>query len=396
MLTLLAKTDPQPSQNCFAKSAAAYSMVDAILGPSKISDPAKRNLFDMALTLGLDVGLNQQDVYDRINDYSQKFGLPLPFPPQPITSGPPVQPRIKPSPPEAKTETIKKGDKIVMTDGSMYKIEAVYQGGQSVVLIVENPYLGRREVFRRKLNPDEQLLHIQTMKQVAKIRSELQKIDPDLALLALMIPEVYGIYTAKDKRQYISLEYIEGETLENKIKKKGKFSEDEEEIRKVLLGLAQLLRCLHSQGLVFRDLKPANVIIRANNGRAVLIDWDLLSQPGENLDRFGTISHVPPERIPLDKKSPSLVFPVSDTYALGIIAYEMLTGELQEDKNITGEIEERFPKIKQLSPFFQEFIDQCTRTEFFSNQGGKQYPLRPLRWTIIQALEHLQEPNKPK
>jgi len=88
---------------------------------------------------------------------------------------------------------------------------------------------------------------------------------------------------------------------------------------------AQALQAVHNRGVVHRDIKPSNVMIRpdgaialADFGIAVALDRPTLTRPGQVL---GTPSYLAPEQV-LGQPASAL----SDVYALGLVAYESLSG----------------------------------------------------------------------
>lgn len=91
--------------------------------------------------------------------------------------------------------------------------------------------------------------------------------------------------------------------------------------------IAEGLDAAHAQGLVHRDVKPANIVIEEDTGRPVLIDFGLAVQVNEvDLETIeGTPAYMAPEQAGLGVDG-CPVGPWSDTYALGCVAFEMLTG----------------------------------------------------------------------
>jgi len=91
--------------------------------------------------------------------------------------------------------------------------------------------------------------------------------------------------------------------------------------------IAEGLDAAHAQGLVHRDVKPSNVVIEEDTGRPVLIDFGLAVQASEvDLETIeGTPAYMSPEQAGLGVAG-CPVGPWSDTYALGCVAFEMLTG----------------------------------------------------------------------
>jgi serine/threonine-protein kinase len=132
---------------------------------------------------------------------------------------------------------------------------------------------------------------------------------------------------------YIAMEYLEGETLEHVIAKKGPL-----QWRRVLtIGqqIARSLREAHNLGVVHRDLKPANIMVLDADDDADVIkvlDFGLVKSfvaghelEGRALTAQGMLMGSPPYMAP-EQGENNVADPRSDIYSLGIIMYEMLTG----------------------------------------------------------------------
>jgi serine/threonine protein kinase len=131
---------------------------------------------------------------------------------------------------------------------------------------------------------------------------------------------------------YIVMPYVEGEVLVERTHRLGQIPLDE--TVQLVNDIAAGLQAAHDNGIVHRDLKPENVMVRSGNGgvHAVVMDFGLAKAhtAGKELEKLtatgivlGTPEFMSPEQLrgkALDRRS--------DVYALGLVAYEMLTGKL--------------------------------------------------------------------
>jgi eukaryotic-like serine/threonine-protein kinase len=146
------------------------------------------------------------------------------------------------------------------------------------------------------------------------------------AVAQLNHPHVVTVIDAgeDDGAPYIVFEYVEGETLKDRIRRLGRLPVSEAVAYAIEIGRA--LESAHANRLVHRDVKPQNVLIDAD-GRAKVTDFGIArSLEAQGLTAtgrvLGTTDYVSPEQA-LGHE----VTGQSDIYSLGIVLYEMLTGE---------------------------------------------------------------------
>ncbi len=128
-----------------------------------------------------------------------------------------------------------------------------------------------------------------------------------------------------DERMYFTAERIEGEDLRTILRRRGVFPPDE--VARIGARVAEALGAAHAIGIVHRDVKPHNVMIRSD-GRITLLDFGVARGAGIDMHTVtatgvivGTPEYMPPEQFQgyrVDARS--------DVYSLGIVLYELLCG----------------------------------------------------------------------
>jgi hypothetical protein len=194
--------------------------------------------------------------------------------------------------------------------------EKIGSGGMSTVYLAFDPTLERWvaiKLMHRDISTDPQ--------QLERFRREAR------AVARLSHPHVVTVIDAgeDDGTPYIVFEYVEGETLKERIARMGRLPVSEAVAYAIEIGRA--LSCAHSHRLVHRDVKPQNVLIDLD-GRAKVTDFGIArSLEAQGLTAtgrvLGTTDYVSPEQAMGHD-----VTEQSDIYSLGICLYEMLTGEV--------------------------------------------------------------------
>jgi len=136
------------------------------------------------------------------------------------------------------------------------------------------------------------------------------------------IPRFFA-YFDENQQFYLVQEFIQGQTLRDKLQQKNKLPENE--VAKLLEEMLEILKFLHGEKIIHRDIKPDNVMIREQDSQVVLIDFGAVkqkvTQPGNFGTRIQSHGYTPPEQSQEGAAEYN-----SDIYALGITAIEALTG----------------------------------------------------------------------
>ena len=148
---------------------------------------------------------------------------------------------------------------------------------------------------------------------------------------ALSHPNIVSIFDrgeSEDGTYYIAMEYLPGGTLKDRILKRGALPA--RTAAAVALQMAEALRAAHERDVIHRDIKPHNILI-TGSGDVKVTDFGIArAASSSSMTRtghiLGTAHYISPEQAMGEP-----VGPASDLYSLGIVLYEMLTGELPFD-----------------------------------------------------------------
>ena len=232
-------------------------------------------------------------------------------------------------------------------------IETLGAGGMGTVYKAEDLKL-KRTVALKFLAPDL------TRDPEAKNRF-IHEAQAASALQHNNICTIYDIDETGDGQMFICMEYYEGETLKKKIERKPL---DIEEAINIAIQVAQGLDKAHKKGIIHRDIKPANIMI-TNDGVAKIVDFGLAKLAGQTKltkegATVGTVAYMSPEQAKGEEINHR-----SDIWSLGIVLYEMLTGELPfkgdyDQAVIYSILNEKQEPLETDTPVeLEQIIDKC-------------------------------------
>jgi hypothetical protein len=132
--------------------------------------------------------------------------------------------------------------------------------------------------------------------------------------------------------------YVRGESLADRLRRDGKLSE--EEARRIFAEIADALDHAHRQGVVHRDVKPDNVLLEDESGRALLTDFGVAKavDKGETLTRHGSVVGTPHYMSPEQASGHADIDGRSDIYSLGVMTYATLAGRLPFEGKTAADI----------------------------------------------------------
>jgi serine/threonine protein kinase len=192
---------------------------------------------------------------------------------------------------------------------------------------------------------------------------------PDLfAFFPLIVPNI-----RRDREEqyfYLAQEFIDGQDLEEELKIKGTFSE--EEVRFVLVEILKVLQFVHVNNSIHRDIKPSN-IMRDREGVLFLLDFGAVKEvtAGAGSGSGRSTGIYSPGYAPPEQMSGSQVFPATDLYALAVTCITLLSGkppdELYDPYNNCWDWHGKTAPIsKELADIFDIMLSASVKDRFQS------------------------------
>ncbi|MDE6560464.1 MAG: protein kinase [Muribaculaceae bacterium] len=224
-----------------------------------------------------------------------------------------------------------------LQNGKYRIIRVIGQGGFGITYLAENTFLDRqiaiKEFFPKDFCGRDNTSHLilgtqNNAETVEKLKARFLKEAKNIAKLDHPgIIKIHDIFEENNTAYYV-MDYIEGENLNELVKRQGSLSESKavEYIRKV----GDALDYIHSRNMTHFDVKPANIMVRRSDDQPILIDFGLSKQYDAHGDATSTLMQgVSHGYSPIELYNPgslSSFSPQTDVYSLGATLYYLLTG----------------------------------------------------------------------
>jgi serine/threonine protein kinase/Tfp pilus assembly protein PilF len=262
-------------------------------------------------------------------------------------------------------------------------IEKLGEGGMGVVYKAEDTRLKRTVAL--KFMPPELMRDSDAKERFVR---EAQ------AAAALSHPNICTVYEIDEEegKSFIVMEYIEGQSIREKVK----ISPLEiSEALDIAIQAAQGLQEAHKRGIIHRDIKSANIMV-TESGQAKVMDFGLAKVTGASLltreaSTMGTVAYMSPEQAQgqsVDKRT--------DIWSLGVVMYEMLTGQLpflgDTDQSVMYAIARKTPVLmKKIMPKVTPDLDRVVEKTLEKNPADRYQSMGEL----LEDLKAIAEGLKP-
>jgi serine/threonine-protein kinase len=206
--------------------------------------------------------------------------------------------------------------------GDAYTIEGeVGRGGMGVVYRARDERLQRRVAI--KVLPPELAFQKDIRERFTREAQTAAKLSH---------PHIVPIHTVGEGQGlvYFVMGYVDGESVAARIRRRGKLPIDE--ARRIMSEAADALSAAHALSIIHRDIKPDNILLEGSRGRVMVTDFGiakaLSSTSGATLTGAGVAIGTPAFMSPEQAAGEREIDGRSDVYSLGVVSYQMLTGEL--------------------------------------------------------------------
>jgi len=213
------------------------------------------------------------------------------------------------------------GTHVAQVLSANYELETeVGRGGMGIVYCARDKRL-KREIAIKVLPPE--------LSFRADIRQRFLREAETAA--QLNHPNIVPIYTVeeRDNLVYFVMAYIKGDNLGQRLQQHGPIAAVE--VRRILREVADALSYAHNRNVIHRDIKPDNIIIDEETGRAMVTDFGIaraLTDSGDSrLTATGMAIGTPAYMSPEQSAGDSAIDGRSDLYSLGVVGYQMLCGQ---------------------------------------------------------------------
>ena len=266
-------------------------------------------------------------------------------------------------------------------------VKSIGEGGMANVYLAQDTILDRKvaiKVLRGDLSADD--------KFIRRFEREAQSVSN---LSHPNIVEVYDV-GVEDGNHYIVMEYIAGITIKQLLKKRESLTLTE--VIDIMTQLTDGIAHAHESYIIHRDIKPQNIMIE-DNGLIKITDFGIAmalnaTQLTQTNSVMGSVHYLPPEQA--SGKGATIK---GDIYSLGILMYELLTGNVPFKGDNAVEIalkhmKDKIPSIRKQNPAIPQSVENILIKATAKNPRNRYDTAREMHEDFIHCLEEEHENDK--
>jgi serine/threonine protein kinase len=260
-------------------------------------------------------------------------------------------------------------------------------GGMGAVYLATDRNLGGveravKEMVQSSIEEDQQKKAVEDFKRESMILTTLDHSS---------IPTIYDYFFDEGaSRFYLVMKYISGGDLAARLRATPGGRIDEKTVTEWAVQVIDVLDYLHSlpAKIVYRDLKPSNVMIDGNTGRIMLIDFGIarsINQTEKGVTAVGTMGYAPPELFS------GQVEPRSDIYSLGSTMFHLLTGADPQNNPLLIFDFQKNPRPRQINPQLSDQMERILMRAVEYNAEARFANALEMKQVLSDHLENLKK-----
>jgi serine/threonine-protein kinase len=278
----------------------------------------------------------------------------------------------------------------VLTEGALLNtryeiVRKIGGGGMGAVYLASDRNLGGvlravKEMVQSHIEPEQQEKALQDFKRESMLLTSLEHP---------CIPTIYDyFYDETAGRFYLVMKYISGGDLAARLRSTPEGKVDEKSVTEWAAQTADVLDYLHSRQppIVYRDLKPSNLMIDGNTGRIMVVDFGIarwVTKDEKGVTAVGTMGYAPPELFSGN------VEPRSDLYSLGATMFHLLTGADPQSNPLLIFDFSKNPRPRHVNPNVSNEMEQILMRAVEYNVELRYGSAAEMREALITHLERV-------
>ena len=278
-----------------------------------------------------------------------------------------------------------------LTEGVVLKsryeiLHKIGGGGMGAVYLATDRNLGGveravKEMVQSSIEEEQQRKAVDDFKRESMILTTLDHPS---------IPTIYDYFFDDDEgRFYLVMKYISGGDLATRLRAAPEGRIDEKTVTGWALQITDVLSYLHTlpTTIVYRDLKPSNVMIDGRSGRVMIIDFGIARSINQNREKgvtaVGTMGYAPPELFSGN------VEPRSDIYSLGSTMFHLLTGADPQNNPLLIFDFQKNPRPLQINPQLSDQMERILMRAVEYNADARFSTAEEMKQVLTDHLENL-------
>ncbi|MEP6707435.1 MAG: protein kinase [Pyrinomonadaceae bacterium] len=299
---------------------------------------------------------------------------------------PPVAHTVRANETSGKHSKAKQLDAGTCLNGRYEIVRRIGGGGMGAVYLARDRNLGDapravKEMIESHIDDSQHEKAISDFKRESLLLTSLEHPS---------IPTIYDyFYDDAAGRFYLVMKYISGGDFSSRLRNAPGGRVDEKNVTDWGIQIADVLHYLHTRPkpIIYRDLKPANLMIDGNSGRVMLIDFGIarwVTKQEKGVTAVGTMGYAPPELFS------GQVEPRSDLYSLGATMFHLVTGSDPQDNPLLIFDFAKNPRPRQINPSMSTEMERILMRAVEYKPEARFRSAAEMRDTLAAHLEKLQ------